>query len=67
MFSRPTSETLKAGNLRQRVSRCQVCQRTSRAGAGVVAVPDVPEYEEEYNNTGSAYAGGDYGDYALSL
>jgi len=27
MFSRPVSQTLKAGNLRSRVSRCQVCQR----------------------------------------
>jgi len=27
MFSRPVSQTLKAGNLRSRVSRCQVCQK----------------------------------------
>merc|ERR1711860_153542 len=27
MFSRPLSQTLKAGNLRSRVSRCQVCKR----------------------------------------
>merc|ERR1711981_812706 len=27
-FSAPTSETLKAGNLRNKVSRCQVCQKT---------------------------------------
>lgn len=27
MFTRPVSQTLKAGNLRSRVSRCQVCQR----------------------------------------
>ena len=27
MFARPVSQTLKAGKLRNRVSRCQVCQR----------------------------------------
>uniref|UniRef100_A0A8C4RC74 Collagen IV NC1 domain-containing protein n=1 Tax=Eptatretus burgeri TaxID=7764 RepID=A0A8C4RC74_EPTBU len=27
MFKKPQSETLKAGNLRNRISRCQVCQR----------------------------------------
>jgi hypothetical protein len=27
-FAAPAAETLKGGNLRQRVSRCQVCQRT---------------------------------------
>lgn len=27
MFSRPISQTLKANNLRSRVSRCQVCQK----------------------------------------
>ena len=26
-FSRPVSSTLKAGNLRSRVSRCQVCRK----------------------------------------
>ena len=29
MFDRPVSQTLKAGNLRSRVSRCQVCKRRS--------------------------------------
>ena len=29
MFDRPVSQTLKAGNLRSRVSRCQVCMRRS--------------------------------------
>ena len=29
MFDRPVSQTLKAGNLRSRVSRCQVCRRKS--------------------------------------
>ena len=28
-FDRPQSETLKAGNLRSRVSRCQVCAKNS--------------------------------------
>lgn len=29
-FRSPLSETLKAGNLRMRISRCQVCMRFSR-------------------------------------
>jgi len=31
-FSKPLPETLKAGNLRQKISRCQVCMRDVMTG-----------------------------------
>jgi hypothetical protein len=36
-FAAPAAETLKGGNLRQRVSRCQVCQRTPTCTGNGVA------------------------------
>lgn len=68
MFSRPTAETLKAGNLRQRVSRCQVCQRQSRAGSGAPASPSVSAYHYPEDNNTDPYAPWNGGvDYDLSL
>jgi integrin beta 8 len=54
MFSTPTAETLKGGNLRNKVSRCQVCQRVDEAAAPVQSSPDEyvnpePIYDNDYD------------------
>jgi collagen type IV alpha len=40
-FSNPVSETLKAGNLRSRISRCQVCRRVVDSVNGYISSPVV--------------------------
>ncbi|CAG0886337.1 unnamed protein product [Darwinula stevensoni] len=46
-FSQPQSETLKAGNLRTRVSRCQVCMKKNTGG---------DYHYNEYGDTGTPYS-----------
>lgn len=46
MFRRPRQQTLKAGSLETRISRCMVCIRRRRAGGdgGPLDIPDTAEY-----------------------
>jgi len=53
MFRRPRQQTLKAGSLETRISRCTVCirhRRESRLGAGVSA-----EYRQPFTNPRDQY------------
>jgi collagen type IV alpha len=54
-FATPVSETLKSGNLRSRISRCQVCRRVVDSVSGSITSPD--SGFESANDTG-------FGDYA---
>merc|ERR1711981_413947 len=38
-FAKPVSETLKSGNLRSRISRCQVCRRAIDSVSGYISSP----------------------------
>jgi hypothetical protein len=49
-FAAPASEVLKAGNLKNRVSRCQVCSRNPIVhGSGVVDDSDYETYSDAYD------------------
>jgi hypothetical protein len=66
-FAAPAAETLKGGNLRQRVSRCQVCQRTPTCTGNGVATSsnesrgDFASFER---NNASHFDDSSYGEYA---
>jgi integrin beta 8 len=55
-FSNPVSETLKAGNLRSRISRCQVCRRVVDSVNGYISSPVVDN--SSANDTSDSF--GDY-------
>jgi collagen type IV alpha len=69
-FATPSAETLKGGNLRQRVSRCQVCQRTPTCTAEAAAASseqsrsDVQSWNN-FNDTDS-WDDGEYYAYDIS-
>merc|ERR1711972_1103992 len=52
-FAAPTSETLEGGNLRQRVSRCQVCQRTPTCTGQSVGTSAIESFDNAANRSDS--------------
>jgi integrin beta 8 len=72
MFEAPNAETLKAGNLRNRVSRCQVCQRADdvevayqpvndyESSRGDNSTEEVYDYSEENDDYYDAYDNSEY-------
>jgi hypothetical protein len=69
-FAAPAAETLKGGNLRQRVSRCQVCQRTPTCTGNGVATSST-ESRGDFNsferNNGSNFDDSAYYGYDASF
>lgn len=59
-FAKPVSETLKSGNLRSRISRCQVCRRAIDSVSGYISSPA----NSFVSQNESSHVEGMYADYA---